>query len=97
VHGVFLAVLGATVLLLGVGAFFVKTWAWIGLMIWAVIGLTNQLLRQFFFDDPSYLAMAASTIAVFALTSFDVQVAFRVRPPRNVQLAQPTRNPLDRD
>jgi hypothetical protein len=96
-RAIFLLIFGALVLPVGVGAFLVKTWAWIALMSWAVIGLTHQLLRHLFLDDPNYLAMAANTIIVFALTSLDVQVAFRIRPPRNVQLAKPTRNPLDLD
>ena len=66
-------------------------------MTWAAVGLTLQILRHFFYDNPSYAAMAISTFMVFALTPFDVQVAFGVRPPANVKRPRPPRNPLDRD
>ena len=39
--------------------------------------------------------MALDIVAVFALTPLDVQIAFRVRPPRNVVLERTTRNPVD--
>ena len=34
-------------------------------------------------------------LVVFALTPLDVQIAFGVRPPRNVLLAKAGRNPID--
>jgi len=54
-------------------------------------------VRYFFFDDPDYAAMAINTFAVLAMSPLEVQVAFGLRHPRNVDLARPTRNPLDRD
>jgi hypothetical protein len=64
-------------------------------MTWAVIGLTHQLFRHFFFDDANYVGMALNALAVFVLTPLDTQIAFGVRPPRNVDLSRPGRNPLD--
>jgi hypothetical protein len=93
--GVLEVVFGVAALVVAFGAFRVKRWAWIAFMTWAVIGLTTQLLRHFFFDDANYLGMAFNVIAVLALTPLDTQIAFGVRPPRNVQLDRATRNPLD--
>jgi hypothetical protein len=88
--------LGVLALAVFVGALRVRSWAWVAFMTWAVIGLTDGILRMFFFGDPDYLSMAAFTVVVFLITPYDVQVAFGVRLPRNVSLASPTRNPLDR-
>jgi hypothetical protein len=77
---------GAVDLLLGVlalaiarGALRLAPWAWAAFMTWAVIGLTHQLLRHFFYDDESYALLAVDTFVVFALTPLDIQVAFGVR------------------
>jgi hypothetical protein len=88
--------LGLLALAIAIGAWGVKPWAWKLFMAVAVAGLTSQLLRYFAFGDPSYARMAVHVFVVFALTPRDVQVAFRIRPPANVDLAQSTRNPLDR-
>jgi hypothetical protein len=82
----------AVALLVAVGAFRVERWAWVLFMAWAVWGLTLNLLRVFFFDDPRYLPLGLATLAVFLLTPRDTQVAFGVRNPPNTA----TRNPLER-
>jgi hypothetical protein len=87
--------LGMLAIAIGGGALRMKRWAWAAFMTWAVIGLTHQLLRHFFYGNPNYLAMAVDTIAVLALTPVDVQIAFGVRPPRNVTLDHVPRNPID--
>jgi hypothetical protein len=87
--------LGLVAIVIALGALRVRRWAWAAFMTWAAVGLTHQLIRHFFFEDANYLSMALDTVAVFALTPLDVQIAFRVRPPRNVQLDRPTRNPID--
>lgn len=97
VDGVFHLVLGAGALAAGIGAFRLQAWAWTAFMTWAVIGLTHQLLRYLFFEDPNYLSMAINTVAVLAISPLDVQIAFGLRHTENVHLARPTRNPLDRD
>lgn len=71
--------LGVLALAIGRGALRMVPWAWTALMTWAVIGLTHQLLRHFFYSDESYGALAVDTVVVFALTPLDIQVAFGVR------------------
>jgi hypothetical protein len=67
------------------GAVRVKRWAWVVFMSWAVFGLTLQLLRVFFFDDPVHWRLAFLTVAVFLLTPLDMQIAFGVRKPPHVR------------
>jgi hypothetical protein len=71
--------LGVFALAIGRGALKMAPWAWTALMTWAVIGLTHQLLRHFFYDDESFPLLAVDTLIVLALTPRDVQVAFGVR------------------
>ena len=71
---------------IGVAALRMRRWSWVAFMSWALIGLVHQLLRRFFYDDPDYVAMALDAVVVLVLTPLDVQIAFRVRPPRNVAL-----------
>ncbi len=94
--GILHLVLAPGALIAGLGAFWLRPWAWALFMTWAVIGLTNQILRSLFFEDPDYVDMAINTIAVLALSPLEVQIAFGVRHTENVQLSRATRNPLDR-
>jgi hypothetical protein len=94
-EGAFDLALGLVAIAIGIGALRMRRWAWAAFMTWAVVGLTHQLLRHFFYDDPNYLAMALDTVAVLALTPLDVQVAFGVHRPRNLVLERATRNPVD--
>ena len=71
--------LGVLALAIGRGALRMAPWAWTALMTWAVIGLTHQLLRHFFYSDESYGALAVDTVVVLGLTPLDIQVAFGVR------------------
>ena len=68
-----------------IGAMRVRRWAWVLFMSWAVFGLTLQLLRAFFFDDPVYWRLALLTVAVFLLTPLEMQIAFGVRRPPHVR------------
>jgi hypothetical protein len=79
--GATLVALGVAAILLGLGAWRMRRWAWAGLMSWAVVGLMDQLLREFFFDHPEHLAMALDAFLVFMLTPIDVQLAFGTRVP----------------
>lgn len=88
---------GAGALAAGVGALLLQPWAWALFMTWAVVGLTLQILRYLFFDDPSFVDMAINAFAVLALSPLEVQIAFGVRHTENVEFARATRNPLDRD
>ena len=94
-EGAFEVAFGVFVIAVGNGALRMWRWAWAASMTLAVIGLTHQLLRHFFYDHASYVNLALMTLVVFALTPLDVQIAFGVRPPRNVHLAQGARNPID--
>ena len=94
-EGVFELVFGVLVIAIGIGALRMLRWAWAAFMTLAVVGLTHQLLRNFFYDHPNYLTMGLITVVVLALTPLDVQVAFGVRPPRNVLLDHAARNPID--
>lgn len=94
---IFYLAFGLGVFVAAGGAFRLRSWAWTAFMTWAVIGLTHQLIRYFFYDAPNYVDMAINTFAVLAMSPLEVQVAFGVRHPRNVDLTRPTRNPLDRD
>ena len=93
--GVFHIGLAVGALAAAFGAFTMRSWGWAAFMIWAVVGLTNQILRYLFFEDPNYLSMAINTFAVLALSPADVQIAFGVRHTGNVKLTRPTRNPVD--
>lgn len=92
-EGAFDLVLGGLSIAIGFACLRMRRWAWVAFMTWALVGLLHQLLRHFFYDHPDYLAMALDTVAVFFLTPLDVQIAFGVRPPRNVALERASRNP----
>jgi hypothetical protein len=94
-EGVFEIVVGSVAIALGASALRMRRWAWVGFMALAVLGLTQQLLRHFFYDHPNYVSLGLFTLAVFALTPLDVQVAFGIRPSRNVLLTDTDRNPID--
>ena len=95
--GVFHLALGVGALAAALGAFLMRPWGWAVFMTWAVIGLTHQILRYLFFEDPNYADMAINTFVVLALSPLDVQVAFGLRHTDNVQLARRSRNPVDGD
>jgi hypothetical protein len=93
--GIFHLAVAVGALTAGLGAFRLQAWAWTAFMTWAVIGLTHQILRYVFFDDPNYVDMAINTFAVLALSPLEVQLAFGLRYTENVELNRPTRNPVD--
>jgi hypothetical protein len=77
--GVFDIALGIVALAIGRGALRSATWAWAALMTWSTIGLTNELLRHFFYGSENYVSLAVDAAIVLALTPLDIQVAFGVR------------------
>ncbi len=95
VNGVFRIALGVGALTAAVGALRMRPWSWALFMTWNVIGLTHQVLRYLFFEDPNYVDMAINTFVVLALSPLEVQIAFGLRHTENVQLARSTRNPVD--
>ena len=94
-EGIYHLAFGAGALIAGLGAVFLRSWAWAAFMTWAVVGLTHQILRHLFFEDPNYMDMAINTFTVLALSPLDVQIAFGLRHTENVQLARASRNPVD--
>jgi hypothetical protein len=94
-EGVVYLIIGLGALVASFGAFRMRPWGWATFMTWNVIALTHQVLRYLFFDDPNYADMAINTFVVLALSPLEVQIAFGLRHTENVQLARPTRNPLD--
>jgi hypothetical protein len=85
-EGVFDVAFGVFALAIGRGAFRMAPWAWAAFMTWAVIGLTHQLLRHFFYDDQSYAMLAVDTLVVLVLTPLAIQVAFGVRSRPSLDL-----------
>lgn len=92
---IFHLVVGAGTLLAVVGALRMRPWGWAMFMSWAVVGLTNQILRYGFFGDVNFADMAINTFVVLALSPLDVQIGFGLRHTHNLQLARATRNPVD--
>jgi hypothetical protein len=88
-------VLGLLAVAIALAALRMRRWAWVAFMGWALLGLVHQLLRHFFYDHPDYLAMALDGVAVLVLTPLDVQIAFGVRPHRNVALEPASRHPSE--
>ena len=84
--------LGVLAIAIALAALRMRRWAWVAFMTWALLGLVHQLLRHFFYEDPDYVAMALDALAVLVLTPLDVQIAFGVRPPRNVTLEPASRH-----
>lgn len=93
--GIFHLVAGIGTLAAVLGAVRMRPWGWTAFMTWAVIGLTHQVLRYLFFEDPNFADMAVNTFVVLALSPLDVQIGFGLRHTQNVHLAGPTRNPVD--
>jgi uncharacterized membrane protein HdeD (DUF308 family) len=83
-------VLGLLAIAIALAALRMRRWAWVAFMTWALIGLVHQLLRYFFYDHPDDVAMALDAFVVLVLTPLDVQIAFGIRPPRNVPLEHTT-------
>jgi hypothetical protein len=78
-EGAFDLAFGLLAFAIGRGALRMAPWAWTALMTWAVIGLTQELLRHFFYGGESYGILAVDTLVVLVLTPRDIQVAFGMR------------------
>jgi hypothetical protein len=94
-EGAFDLGIGLLAIAIAVAALRMRRWAWVAFMTWALVGLVHQLLRHFFYDHPDYVAMALDAFAVLLLTPLDVQIAFGVRPSRNVALESASTDPGD--
>ena len=91
-EGAFDVALGVLALAIGRGALRMAPWAWTLLMTWAVIGLTHELLRHFFYGGESYGMLAVDTVVVLALTPLEIQVAFGVRRRPTLDLGRDARD-----
>jgi len=66
-------------LILILGLWFRRRWAWIGTMLIIGVGLAYNI-RLYLIDDPQYFNMLIHVIAVFYLNERSVQIAFERRP-----------------
>jgi hypothetical protein len=66
---------GAIGLIVSVGLWHLKRWAWVATMSWAGINMA-QALWAYWIGEPQYSAMALSVVIVLYLNQRDVQLAF---------------------
>lgn len=66
---------GAVGLIVSVGLWYLKRWAWVATMSWAGINMA-QALWAYWSGEPQYPAMALSVVIVLYLNQRDVQLAF---------------------
>jgi hypothetical protein len=67
--------IGGVGLIVSVGLWHLKRWAWVATMTWAGINMA-QALWAYWVSDPQYPAMALSVVIVLYLNQRDVQLAF---------------------
>jgi hypothetical protein len=66
---------GGIGLIVSVGLWRLRRWAWIATMTWAGINMA-QALWAYWIGEPQYTAMALSVVIVLYLNQRDVQLAF---------------------
>jgi hypothetical protein len=69
---------GGVALIVMVGFFRLRRWAWVTAVAWSALGLLNQLFRVFS-GEPTYFWMLLEVVAIFALTQVDVQKTFGIK------------------
>ena len=69
---------GAVAVIIMIGFFRLRRWAWVAAMAWSALGLLNQLFRVFS-GTPAYFWMLLEVIAIFALIQADVQKIFGIK------------------
>jgi hypothetical protein len=72
------------VLVLVVGLYRLRRWAWVGTMIFVGLGLTVGII-QYLRDQPLYGTMLLNVFIVFYLNQRDVQDLFERRHPRELR------------
>jgi membrane associated rhomboid family serine protease len=77
--GILGPVLGLGGLPIAFGLLWLKRWAWVLTMLWAGLNLIAGLL-SYYNDEPNYIGMALSVVAVYYLNQREVQAAFNVVP-----------------
>ncbi len=66
---------GGVGLIVSVGLWRLRRWAWVATMIWAGVNMA-QALYAYWVSEPQYSAMALSVVIVLYLNQRDVQLAF---------------------
>jgi hypothetical protein len=80
------AVAAGISLALAIGLWFLRRWAWTGVMLWHGMVLAFGLLAYLRGEEP-YGQMAVSVLVIFYLNQSEVQAAFRRRrPPTSTEL-----------
>ena len=69
---------GVVALIIVVGFFRMRRWAWVATVAWSALGLLNQLLRVFS-GESTYFWMLLEVITIFALIQSDVQKIFGIK------------------
>ena len=75
--GILGPILGLGGLPIAFGLLRLKRWAWVLTMLWAGLNLVAALL-SYYNDEPNYVGMALSVVAVYYLNQREVQAAFNV-------------------
>lgn len=75
--GILGPVLGLGGLPIAFGLLLLKRWAWVLTMLWAGLNLVAALL-SYYNEEPNYVGMALSVVAVYYLNQREVQSAFNV-------------------
>jgi len=69
---------GLVAVIIMIGFFRLRRWAWVAAIAWSALGLLNQLFRVFT-GAPAYFWMLLEVIAIFALIQADVQKIFGIK------------------
>lgn len=75
--GILGPILGLGGLPIAFGLLRLERWAWVLTMLWAGLNLVAALL-SYYNDEPNYVGMALSVVAVYYLNQREVQAAFNV-------------------
>jgi hypothetical protein len=66
---------GVLGIVFSIGLWRLRRWAWVAVMLWAGLNMT-QALVSYFRGDQQYVAMALSVVIVLYLNQREVQLAF---------------------
>jgi hypothetical protein len=74
-------IFGLIGLAMAVGLLSRRRWAWVGTMLWAGASMAVNLVA-YYHDEPHYISLALSVVAVLYLNLREVQIAFLGHPAR---------------
>ena len=95
--GMMYLVLGVVQLILGVGFWQLKRWAWAGLMSWQALKLLIDIANFWSLSAPPVFSLLFSILLVFMLNQADVRRVFQVRKLTDESTSHPSLHALDRD